>query len=148
MSQKQKKGLVLDDPRKQFTFALFTAILGVTPIDLYETEDRITFLVTPKDFKKIKNKPPYVLTRLSSELRKNVDIVIYSDNLELFVKNLFRPAQVESIHHKVLQDGKKALYVKVPVWDRGKALGKNSYKLYRARYFLLKFFGIDYVNVF
>lgn len=147
MAKKQEKGLKLDDPRKIFIFTVFATLTGIMPIDYYESERSVTFLITATDARKFKQFTIDIIRNISSELNKPVEVVIFSNNLERFVQNLFRPARVEGIIERELKGGKKALYVKVPVWDRGKALGRNSYKLYRARYFLAKYFGIEHVKI-
>jgi len=141
------KGIRLDEPRKIFIYTLFTTLTGITPIDYYETDETISFLITPSDARRIKERTLDLIRMLSDEFKKKVDIIIYSTNLEKFIQNLFRPAKIENIFSKELRNGKKSLLVKVSPWDRGKALGKKSYKLYRARYFLGKYFKIDHVKI-
>ena len=147
MSRSQREGVKLDDPRKIFIFTIFTAITNVVPKDYYELDFVISFLVEPRDFVKLKNKLGTSIKLLSQELKKQIEIVVYSDNLEQFIRNLVRPATVEKISVKTLKDGKKSVYVKVPAWDRGKALGKNSYKLKRTKFFLNKYFKVVNVKI-
>jgi len=147
LSKEAEREVKLDDPRKIFVFTVFTALTGIAPLDYYESENTITFLIDPADIRKFKNIGMEVVRNLSNEFNKQVEVVIFSENLRLFVNNLFRPARVENIVERELRNGKKSLLVKVPVWDRGKALGKNSYKLYRARYFLSKYFSIEHVKI-
>lgn len=147
MGREVNKGLKLDDPRKIFIYTLFTTLTGITPIDYYETEQTVSFLITPTDARKIRDTTIDVVRMLSDELKKKVDIIVYSNNLERFIQNLFRPAHIENIFSKTLKDGKLSILVKVSPWDRGKALGKNSYKLYRARYFLAKYFDVSYLRI-
>ena len=147
MERSSKGGMRLDDPRKIFTFTLFTTITNVVPKDYFEVDFIISFLVEPSDFRKLKNKLGTSVKMLSQELGKPIEIVIYSDSLEQFIKNLVRPAQVERIAIRETEGNKKAVFIKVPPWDRGKALGKNSYKLQRLRFFLDKYFNISNVRI-
>ncbi len=142
MGNPSKEGVKLDDPRKIFVFTLFSTITNVVPKDYYELDFVISFLVEPYDFRKLKNKLGTSVKLLAQELGKQIEIVVYSDNLETFVKNLIRPAQVERISVRELPNGRKSVYVKVPQWERGKALGRNSYKLKRMRFFLEKYFNV------
>jgi len=137
-----KEGVKLDDPKKIFIFTLFTTITNVMPKDYFEDEEFVSFLVEPYDFRKLRNKLGTSIKILGRELNKTIEVVIYSDNLEIFIKNLVRPANVEKISVRKLPNGKLSVFVKVPPWDRGKALGKNSYKLKRSRYFLEKYHDV------
>jgi len=141
------KELKLNDPRKIFVFTVFTALTGITPIDYYESGSTITFLIDKSELRKFRAVALDVIRNISAELKKQVEVVVFSENLEKFIQNLFRPAKVENVIKREIKNKKTALLVKVPVWDRGKALGKNSYKLYRARYFLSKYFDIEHVRI-
>jgi len=147
LGKEPNKELKLDDPRKIFIYTFFTTLTGITPIDYYETNETISFLITPADARKIREKTLDIVRMLSDEFKKKVDIIVYSENLEKFIQNLFKPAKVENVFSRSMKNGRKSLLVKVSPWDRGKALGKNSYKLYRARYFLSKYFDVEYVRI-
>jgi len=147
LPRESSRELKLSDPRKIFVFTVFTALTGITPLDYYESENTITFLIDSSDARKFRNFGIEVIRNISTELKKQVEVIIYSDNLERFIQNLFRPAKVENVIKREMRNGRLSLLVKVPVWDRGKALGRNSYKLYRARYFLAKYFDIEHVKI-
>ncbi len=147
MNKGSRGGMKLDDPRKIFTFTLFTTITNVVPKDYHELDFIISFLVEPTDFRKLKNKLGTSIKMLAQELGKQIEIVVYSEDLEQFIKNLVRPAQVERITLRGSQKEKRSVFIKVPPWDRGKALGRNSYKLHRLRFFLNKYFNISNVRI-
>jgi len=147
MERAQREGVKLDDPRKIFIFTIFTAITNIVPKDYFELDFVISFLVEPSDFRKIKNKLGTSIKLLSQELKKQIEIVVYSDDLEQFIKNLIRPAVVEKISIRNVKDDKKSVYIKVQPWDRGKALGRNSYKLQRTKFFLNKYFNVINVKI-
>lgn len=142
-----KEGVKLDDPKKIFVFTVFATITNVMPKDYFEDDTFISFLVEPSDFKKLKSKLGTSVKMLGKELNKIIEIVVYSDNLELFVKNLVRPANVERVSVRKLPNGKLSVFAKVPAWERGKALGKKSYKLKRSRYFLEKYHNVAVFKV-
>ncbi len=147
MPKQDSKELKLTDPRKIYAFTVFTALTGITPLDYYETENTISFLIDLADARKFRQLGIEAIRTISSELKKQIEVIFYSNSLDKFIQNLFRPAKVENIVKREIRDGKLAILVKVPVWDRGKALGKRSYKLYRARYFLSKYFNVDHVKI-
>lgn len=147
MPKQNSREVKLTDPRKIYAFTVFTALTGITPLDYYETENSISFLIDLTDARKFRQLGLGAIRSISSELKKQIEVIFYSNNLEKFVQNLFRPARIENIIRRQIKDGRLSILVKVPVWERGKALGKNSYKLYRARYFLSKYFDIDHVKI-
>ncbi|MEX2689784.1 MAG: hypothetical protein Q6351_005625 [Candidatus Njordarchaeum guaymaensis] len=147
MPKNAQRGIKLDDPRKIFIFTVFTALAGFAPLDYYETDTNITFLIRPVEARKIIDSIVNITRNLSSQLNKTVDLVFFSENMEVFIKNLFRPATVENIIRRKTNKGTIVLYIKVPPWDRGKALGRQSFKLYRARHFLSKYFDIEWVKI-
>ena len=107
-------------------------------MDVYEDNEAITFLLDSEDLTKISKIKP-LLSILVQRIGKRVEIVFFSENLEKFVRNLFWPAKIKKVLIKNAGKGKIVVAV-VDFWEKGKALGRHSYKLYRARYFIKKYF--------
>lgn len=131
---------------KKTLFTLFISMMGVQPMDLFETEGKVSLLIRKDDFYKIKKVGLHKLRLISDRIGKDVEIVVYSEDLEECVKNLFRPAEIKRIKTRK-QSGKKVLQVFVSPWEKGKALGRKSYKLHRAKAFLNRHFNIDKVRI-
>ncbi|MEB3757418.1 MAG: NusA-like transcription termination signal-binding factor [Desulfurococcales archaeon] len=135
-------------PEELRYIALFQSITGTTVLDCIVDEDfnRIIYIVRPEDMGKAIGRRGINVKRLSDLLKKNIEIVEHSDNLEDMVKNVFREARIVSIN-LVERGGQKTLYVRVPDSDKGKAIGREGKNLKRARLILKRFFDIDRIVV-
>lgn len=127
-------------------FTMFISMIGAQPLDFFETEEKASFLLEESDFYQLKKSGLHKLKSISDKVGKDIEIVVFSENLGEFVENLFRPAEVDNIKRKKRGE-KETLQVFISPWDKGAALGRKSYKLYRARYFLKKHFGINSVKI-
>lgn len=125
---------------------MFISMMGVQPIDLFETEDKASLLVRKEDFYKVKQVGLHKLKSISERVGKNIEIVVFSDDIEECVENLFRPAEINGIKKENKRE-ETTLKVYVPPWDKGKALGRKSYKLHRAKTFLKRHFNINNVRI-
>ena len=123
----------------------FTLLTGVTPIDCIvdESFDRIIFLVKPEDVSKAIGKRGMIVRRLKELLKKDIEIVPYSDNLEQMVKNALAPAEVQSVRVTKRPNGMKVVYVRVDPSKKGFAIGKGGRNVARARLILKRHFDVD-----
>ncbi len=135
-------------PEELRYIALFQSITGTTVLDCIVDEDfnRIIYIVRPEDMGRAIGRRGINVKRLSDLLKKNIEIVEHSDNLEDMVKNVFREARIVSIN-LVERGGQKTLYVRIPDSDKGKAIGREGKNLKRARLILKRFFDIDRIVV-
>jgi N utilization substance protein A len=135
-------------PEELRYIALFQSITGTTVLDCIVDDDfnRIIYIVRPEDMGKAIGRKGINVKRLSDLLKKNIEIVEHSDNLEDMVRNVFREARIVSIN-LVERGGQKTLYVRVPDSDKGKAIGREGKNLKRARLILKRFFDIDRIVV-
>jgi N utilization substance protein A len=135
-------------PEELRYIALFQSITGTTVLDCIVDEDfnRIIYIVRPEDMGRAIGRKGINVKKLSDLLKKNIEIVEHSDNLENMVKNVFREARVVSVN-LVERAGQKTLYVRVPDTDKGKAIGREGKNLKRARLILKRFFDVDKIVV-
>ncbi|MCE4606926.1 MAG: NusA-like transcription termination signal-binding factor [Desulfurococcales archaeon] len=135
-------------PEELRYIALFQSITGTSVLDCIVDEDfnRIIYIVRPEDMGKAIGRKGINVKKLSDLLKKNIEIVEHSDNLENMVKNVFREARIVSIN-LVERAGQKTLYVRVPGTDKGKAIGREGKNLKRARLILKRFFDVDKIVV-
>lgn len=131
---------------KKTLFTLFISVMGVQPIDIFETEGKVSLLIEKEDFYKVKKVGLHKLRPISNKIGRDIEIVVFSTDLEECVDNLFRPAEIERIK-KEKQEDKEILKVFVAPWDKGRALGRKSYKLRRARAFLKRHYDISNVRI-
>jgi len=135
-------------PEELRFIALFQSITGTTVLDCIIDEDfnRIIFIVRPEDMGKAIGRKGVNVKRLTELLKKNIEIVEHSDDLENMVKNVFRDVRIVSTN-LIERGGQKTLYVRVPDADKGKAIGREGKNLKRARMILKRFFDIDRIVV-
>lgn len=129
--------LKVDDPRL-IQITTFLGTLGVIPRDFFETEDRLSILLD-EEYSANLSKMKDALAYIRKIAHKDVDIVLFSDDLSRFCNYLFSPAKINKVELRRSRRG-RILIVHVDFWQRGVALGKRSYKLHRARYFISKYF--------
>lgn len=85
--------------------------------------------------------------RVEDQLRKEVEIVEYSESAEDFVKNTLAPAHIKSVKVTERKEGHRAAIVTVEPKDRGLAIGKNGKNVARARLLVNRHFGINDVVI-
>jgi len=127
---------------------VFHDITGVMPIDcIIDNEyDRIIFLVKSEEVGKAVGKRGSKVRWLKDALKKNIEIVGYSDKLNELVANILAPAKVTSVRVASTSNGKIA-YVKVDPRHKGIAIGKEGRNVAKARLILKRHFGIDSVVI-
>lgn len=129
--------LRVEDPRLLQVVTLF-GTLGICPKDFYETVDRLSILLDEEylpDLQEIKNLFIYI----RKIVKKQVDVVFFSEQIDKFCEYLFYPAKIKRVEKRNTKRG-RILIVHVDFWQKGIALGAKSYKLYRARFFIKKYF--------
>ncbi len=129
--------LRVEDPRLLQVVTLLGTI-GVCPKDFYETEDRLSILIDEEYLPEL-HELRSASTYIRRIVRKTVDFVFFSEDLRRFCEYLFHPAKIKRIEYRNTRRG-KILVVHVDFWQKGMALGSKSYKLYRARFFIRKYF--------
>jgi len=129
--------------------ALFENLTGAIAKDcvIDNSMGRIIFVVRPGDMGLAIGRNGANIQRLRSILGKQVEVVEYADNPELFIKNLFAPAKVKAIKITKMPDGRKVAYVSVEAKDKGLAIGKNGKNIARARFLAKRHFDIDHISV-
>ncbi|ALU12002.1 transcription elongation factor NusA [Ignicoccus islandicus DSM 13165] len=123
---------------------IFSDITGASPIDciIDDKFNRVIALVRPEEVGKAIGRRGAKIKTLKELLKKDVEVVPFSENLEECIKNIFMPAKVESV--KVNRTGKvKTVYVRIAEADKGIAIGKNGRNVHKARLILKRHFDID-----
>ncbi len=127
---------------------IFNDITGVMPIDcVVDNEyDRIIFLVKSDEVGKAVGRRGSKVKWLKEALKKNIEIVGYSDKLNELIANIFAPAKVTSVRVAETPKG-KVVYVKVDPRHKGIAIGKEGRNVAKARLILKRHFGIDSIVI-
>ncbi|OYT40040.1 MAG: transcription elongation factor NusA [Desulfurococcales archaeon ex4484_58] len=129
--------------------ALLNALTNVFVRDCIvdEENNRIIFLVDPKDIGRAIGPRGIYVQRLRKTLNKDIEIVGYSENLEEQIRYALAPAKVREIRVVNRLGGKKIVYVSVDPKDKGIAIGRNGKNVARARLILKRYYGIDSIII-
>ncbi len=128
--------------------SILEGLTGALAVDCIwdKSETRVIFLVRRNDTGKVIGRGGTTIRRLRDHFQKNVDIVEYSENIEIFAANTLAPAKTKSIeiHEK---SGKKTVVVTVIPKERGKAIGKNGRNINKSRLLMKRHFGVNNVVI-
>lgn len=132
--------------------ALFESMLGVPAMDVIDDEEngRLIFLVGKNMLGRAVGKGGRKLRAFRDmmlrEVGKSVEVVEYSDDPEVFLRNMFSPARVV----KVIIDERgevRTASVFVKKEDKSIAIGRNGRRIKRARLLAKRWLGIENVKI-
>ena len=124
--------VILKQARKQILREKESGEAGAAPnqgqlkihiVDIVEEEDKITFVVEKGQLGLALGKGARNLQTLKSAFNKEVKILEFDEDVERFIRNLFKPHTIESVTMESDEDGMYARVVVKPE-DKGKAIGK------------------------
>jgi transcription termination/antitermination protein NusA len=97
--------------------------LKITIMDVVEEEDKLTFLVAKGQLGLALGKTARNLQSLKNTLGKEVKVLEYDEDVERFIRNLFKPHSVESVK---IEGDEEGIFTRVTIKpeDKGKAIGK------------------------
>lgn len=128
--------------------SILEGLTGALAVDCIwnKTESRVIFVVRRNDTGKVIGRGGTTIRRLREHFQKQVDIVEYSDRLEIFASNTVAPAKTQNvtIHEKL---GKKTVIITVIPKEKGKAIGKNGRNIQRSRLLMKRHFGVNNVVI-
>jgi N utilization substance protein A len=112
--------------------ALFENITKTHVRDCMEAEDKLVFVVDPGQANKAVGKAGENVIRMKNTTGKNIQVVEYSDDPEMFIRNVFYNYNVQSV---VLENRGNIVHATVTVDPKvkGRAIGKNGRNLKIAR---------------
>ena len=84
---------------------------------------------------------------MKDTLKKSVDIIAYSKELNKFIRYLLYPAVIEVIEEQKRNDGKKVMVVSVRNEDKGIAIGKSGRNITKVNIFVKRHFDVDSVII-
>jgi len=107
---------------------LFEGLTKASVKDCLELEEKIVFIVTKGQLGLAIGKNSVNLKKLKFVLKKNIDIIEYSDDIVGFIKNIFHNYRIIDV---VIENNNATVIVEPK--DKGKAIGKNGRNLRTAR---------------
>jgi N utilization substance protein A len=87
------------------------------------------------------------ITKVKNMMKKDIEVVEHSSDLNEFIENLLRPADVKSIELLTKNDNKSCAYVEVPAKHKGIAIGKNGERIKKVKLLVKRNLGIDNVVI-
>ncbi len=126
-----------DSTTLQF-ITLFESLTKAKAKDCLNQDDKIIFVVNKGQLGLAIGKNSINLKKLKFLLKKNIDIIEYSDNVVDFIKNIFHNYKVIDV---VIENNNATVVVEPK--DKGKAIGKNGRNLRIAREVAYRHYGIQ-----
>lgn len=125
---------------------LFEERTGARVKDCLEAEDKLVFLVYPGEIHKAVGPSGAVVDRLKEMLKKEIQVIEYSDEPEQLAKNIFYAYEVQSVALAPKGKGRHASITVDPAW-KARAIGKGGKNLKIARAILVRHSDIHSVSV-
>ncbi|HZY69820.1 MAG TPA: NusA-like transcription termination signal-binding factor [Thermoplasmata archaeon] len=125
---------------------LFEEWTGARVKDCLVAEDKIVFLVYPGDIPKAVGPGGTVIERLKERLKKEIQVVEYSDDTEVLARNVFFPFTPKSVEFAPKGKGRHVTVTVDPAW-KARAIGKAGKNLKIARAILMRHSDVTSVSV-
>ncbi|HTS32384.1 MAG TPA: NusA-like transcription termination signal-binding factor [Thermoplasmata archaeon] len=125
---------------------LFEERTGARVRDCLETEDKLVFLVHPGEVHKAVGPGGVLVDRLKGMLKKEIQVVEYSDDTETLAKNIFYWYSPKRVDFASKGKGRHATVTVDPAW-KARAIGKAGKNLKVARAILLRHSDVVSVSV-
>jgi N utilization substance protein A len=151
-----RKNIKLDRNSMEL-ISLFNNISGAIIKDciIYESPENqseiIIFLVKKEDVGKAIGKAGEHVKDLMEKLQKKIDVIPWSENLELFIQYVLNTSKnsikVQNIEIKESKNQKKTVIISVRPQDRGKAIGKEGSMIRKIKDLVLRHWEVDNVII-
>lgn len=125
---------------------LFEERTGARVRDCLETEEKLVFLVYPGEVHKAVGPGGVLVDRLKGMLKKEIQVVEYSDDTEALAKNIFYWYSPKRVDFAPKGKGRHATVTVDPAW-KARAIGKAGKNLKVARAILLRHSDVVSVSV-
>jgi N utilization substance protein A len=125
---------------------LFEERTGARVKDCFEAEDKLVYLVQPGEIHKAVGPGGVVVDRFKGLLKKEIQVIEYSDSEEVLVRNIFFAFSPRSVEIAPKGKGRHATVTVDPAW-KARAIGKAGKNLKIARAILLRHTAVDSISV-
>ncbi len=105
--------------------ALFENMTRAKILDCIPEEERLVYVVKQGDMGLAIGKNGENINRVKRALDKPIELVEYSEDPAIFLKNAFGPVSLNSVNI-INKNGKRLAYVEVPNKEKGLAIGRNG----------------------
>ncbi len=129
--------------------SLFQNVTGATARDCIEDEklDRVIFVVNPGKMGLAIGKGGNTIRNLQNVVKRNVELVEYSDDPAEFLKNMLNPKLVSEVKINKRLDGSIQAIVLVDAKKKGIVVGREGRNAEKARLLAKRYFQISSVLI-
>ena len=129
--------------------SLFQSVTGATARDCVEDEkqDRVIFVVNEGKMGLAIGKGGSHIKNLQNIVKRNVELVEYSDDATKFLKNLLNPKLVSDVKVNKRDDGSLQAIVTVDPKKKGIVVGREGRNAEKARLLAKRYFEISSVLI-
>jgi N utilization substance protein A len=125
---------------------LFEKLTNARVIDCIDTPDKLIFIVSQGKIGAVLGKKGENIRRLSKKFQRNLDVIEYSDDPIIFLKNIFHNFKVTGVDIK--QKGTKThATVIVNCDNKGNVIGKDGKNLRLAKEILKRHHNIEGLSI-
>jgi N utilization substance protein A len=125
---------------------IFQNVTVCTVMDCVDTGDKIIFVVGKGEASKAIGRKGETVARVRLLLKKNIQVIEFSEKPEEFVANVFHAYDVKKVEIED-RDGVTHATVTVESTKKGRAIGKEGKNLRMARDLIARHHAIDSVSV-
>jgi N utilization substance protein A len=104
---------------------LFENMTKAKILDCILEEERLVYVVKQGDMGLAIGKNGENINRVKKAMDKPIELIEYSDDPIIFLKNAFGPVSLNSVNI-VIKNDKRLAYVEVPNKEKGLAIGRNG----------------------
>ena len=129
--------------------SLFQNVTGATARDCIEDEklDRVIFIVNPGKMGLAIGKGGITIRNLQNVVKRNVELVEYSEDPTEFLKNMLNPKLVSEVKINKRLDGSMQAIVMVDPKKKGIVVGREGRNAEKARLLAKRYFQISSVLI-
>lgn len=127
----------------------FENATGARVVDclIANNDKTVFFILKPEDFERIKNSCRILLQHFSKRIGREVHVMGLYDDVETFLRQALHPVKVLNIQINNGAKGGRVAYVTVNDMDKGRAIGKNGFRIQGIREVAKRYFGVSDVKI-
>ena len=135
------EGIKFDGNTMQI-ITLFESMTKARVKDCIEKEYIIFFIVAEGELGQAIGRGGKNLSQVKDRLKKNIDVIEFSQDINKFVRNIFHKYKIQNIEmdHK---GPRPLMLINVNYRDKGKVIGRNSRNLKTAKEIINRYHNID-----
>ncbi|MEM2929455.1 MAG: NusA-like transcription termination signal-binding factor [Thermoproteota archaeon] len=127
----------------------FESATGTRAIDcvMANNDKTVFFLLKPEDAERIRRGYRILLQHISRRIGREVQIIEFHEDVETFLKRALHPVKVLGIRVENGAKGGMVVYITVDDLDKGRAIGRNGFRIQGIREIARRHFGLSDVKI-